>query len=203
MFGCYNLFHYLCIVHTHASGRNGWNSDILESVIDALFLAIWNFHNTDKPVKSNSGDECYGCSIYSRSVPRANYALTHTFRGALYTDRRGYSDSVRSLVGLWKASDSGTGRWGYPAFCMPLSIAKNPLTHGCQSEQILTDASKHGSKEKGRCGQAFRKMGWRQRKSPSEVGSITANWFRWSWKCNLHRTLRWWWCDVIPHVAAP
>ena len=139
MFGCYNLFHYLCIVHTHASGRNGWNSDILESVIDALFLAIWNFHNTDKPVKSNSGDECYGCSIYSRSVPRANYALTHTFRGALYTDRRGYSDSVRSLVGLWKASDSGTSRWGYPAFCMPSSVTKNPLAHGYQSEQHVAD----------------------------------------------------------------
>ena len=120
---------------------NGWDGDILESVIDALFLAIWNFHNTDKPVKSNSGDECYGCSIYSRSVPRANYALTHTFRGALYTDRRGYSDSVRSLVGLWKASDSGTGRWGYPAFCMLSLIAKNPLANGYQSEQLLlTDA---------------------------------------------------------------
>ena len=25
-------------------------------------------------------DECYGCSIYSRSVPRAVDALTHTFR---------------------------------------------------------------------------------------------------------------------------
>ena len=34
------MFLYLCIVHTHASGRNGWNGDILESVIDALFLAI-------------------------------------------------------------------------------------------------------------------------------------------------------------------
>ena len=31
---------YLCSVHTHAFGRNGWNGDILESVIDALFLAI-------------------------------------------------------------------------------------------------------------------------------------------------------------------
>ena len=33
-------FMYFCNVHTHASGRNGWNGDILESVIDALFLAI-------------------------------------------------------------------------------------------------------------------------------------------------------------------
>ena len=33
-------FYYLCIVHTHAFGRNGWDGDILESVIDALFLAI-------------------------------------------------------------------------------------------------------------------------------------------------------------------
>ena len=120
---------------------NGWDGDILESVIDALFLAIWNFHNTDKPVKSNSGDECYGCSIYSRSVPRANYALTHTFRGALYTYRRGYSDSVRSLVGLWKASDSGTGRWGYPAFSMLLLVAKNLWRLGIsQNNRLLTDA---------------------------------------------------------------
>jgi len=99
-------------------GRMGGTATYWKASLMLCFLAIWNFHNTDKPVKSNSGGECYGCSIYSRSVPRANCALTHTFRGALYTDRRGYSDSVRSLVGLWKASDSGTGRWGYPAFCM-------------------------------------------------------------------------------------
>ncbi len=40
IFCIFNKIHYLCIVHTHASGRNGWNVDILESVIDALFLAI-------------------------------------------------------------------------------------------------------------------------------------------------------------------
>ena len=32
-------------------------------------------------------------------MPRANYALTYTFWGALYTDQRGYSDSVRSTTG--------------------------------------------------------------------------------------------------------
>ncbi|MBR6938951.1 MAG: hypothetical protein IKH63_15450 [Prevotella sp.] len=57
----------------------GEDSDILESVIDALFLVCLNYHNQI----SNQGIaevNATGVCIYSRSVPRANYALTHTFR---------------------------------------------------------------------------------------------------------------------------
>ena len=48
----------------------------------SLMLCFWlsETSTNDRPVKSNSGGECYGCSIYSRSVPRANFALMHTFR---------------------------------------------------------------------------------------------------------------------------
>ena len=51
----------------------------------SLMLCFWlsETSTNDRPVKSNSRGECYGCSIYSRSVPRANYALMHTF-GAYY-----------------------------------------------------------------------------------------------------------------------
>ena len=77
--------------------------------------------------------------VYTPGVCRGRIVPSRTLLGALYTYRRGYSDSVRSLVGLWKASDSGTSRWGYPAFCMPLLVAKNPLAHGYQSEQHVAD----------------------------------------------------------------
>ena len=51
-----------------------------------------------------------GCSIYDpECAPRA-VVPSSTLLGVLYACQRGYSDSVRSLVGLWKASDSGTGR---------------------------------------------------------------------------------------------
>ena len=36
----FDFYLYLCNVHTRACGRKGWDNDILESVIDALFLAI-------------------------------------------------------------------------------------------------------------------------------------------------------------------
>ena len=87
----------------------GEDSDILRSVIDALFLATRNYHK-ERQVKNIRRDECYGCSIYSRSVPRADYALTHTFRGVLYTDQRGYSNSVRSLVKAVVSLELRTGR---------------------------------------------------------------------------------------------
>lgn len=48
--------------------------------------------------------------VYTPGVCRGLTMPSRTLLGVLYTDWRGYSDSVRSLVGLWKASDSGTGR---------------------------------------------------------------------------------------------
>ena len=36
----FGFFLYLCNVHTHALGQMGEDSNILRSVIDALFLAI-------------------------------------------------------------------------------------------------------------------------------------------------------------------
>ena len=85
------------------------DSDILRSVIDALFLATRNYHK-ERQVKNIRRNECYGCSIYSRSVPRAVYALTHTFQGVVYTDQRGYSNSVRSLVKAVVSLELRTGR---------------------------------------------------------------------------------------------
>ena len=61
---------------------DGQDSDILRSVIDALFLATRNYHK-ERQVKNNSRGECYGCCIYSRSVPRANYALRAHFSGCI------------------------------------------------------------------------------------------------------------------------
>ena len=51
--------------------------------------------------KNKCGDECYGCSVYSQSVSRANHALMHTHwvYDILTT---GYSDFARSIK---KASD--------------------------------------------------------------------------------------------------
>ena len=67
------------LVHTHAIGRMGGTATYWKA---SLMLCFWlsETSTNDRPVKSNSGGECYGCSIYSRSVPRANFALMHTFR---------------------------------------------------------------------------------------------------------------------------
>ena len=53
----------------------------------SLMLCFWPFERRKLKlvIRDKCGDECYGCSIYSRSVPRAVHALTHTFGDALYT----------------------------------------------------------------------------------------------------------------------
>ena len=82
---------------------NGWGQRHIEKRHWCFVFDRLNYHN-QIPIKDKCRDECYGCSIYSRSVQRANHVLTHTF-GLLYIYQRGYSDSVRSIgkavVGRW------------------------------------------------------------------------------------------------------
>ena len=97
-----------------------------------------NYHN-QIPIKDKCGGECYGCSIYSRSVPRANYALTHTFRGVRYTYRRGYSDSVRS-IGKAVVGRNGEQQMRVPRFLYATCIKWKPSWHqGISQGLIATD----------------------------------------------------------------
>ena len=97
----FESFSYLCIVHTHALGRMGGTVTYWKA---SLMLCFWlsETSTNDRPVKGNCGNECYGCSIYSRSVQRANCALTHTFRVYYILTSVG----IRSLFVHW----SGCGR---------------------------------------------------------------------------------------------
>ena len=63
------------------------------------------------------------------------YALMRTFGGAKNTDRRGYSDSVRSQPMGCGRPQTVDGQKRIPRFLyMLFSERKNPLTFGYQSE---------------------------------------------------------------------
>ena len=61
-------------------------------------LCFWPFERRKLKlvIKDKCGGECYGCSIYNPECA-ARLNCLGTLLGVLYTDRRGYSDSVRSL----------------------------------------------------------------------------------------------------------
>ena len=126
------ISNFICIFAKSKPKSADWwvmDDDILESVIDALFLTVWTT-TIKSQSKTNAEVNATGV-VYTPGVCRGLTMPSRTLFGVHYIhDRRGYSDSVCSLVGLWKASDSGTDRWGYPAFCMFETRIENPLTLG-------------------------------------------------------------------------
>ena len=72
--------------------------------------------------------------VYTPGVCRGLTALTHTFRGALYTDQRGYS--LCSFTGWAVVSlELRNGQMRVPRFLYAVhKDVWNPLTFGCQSD---------------------------------------------------------------------
>ena len=117
------------------AGEKGGTATYWEA---SLMLCFWPFERRKLKlvIKDISGGECYGCSIYSRSVPRAIYALTHTFRDALYTWPAWVFKLCSFFTSGFLRPKRGTGRWGYPALsCVDTNNTKwGPLTFGYQSD---------------------------------------------------------------------
>ena len=72
-----------------------------------------------------------GVVILPECAEGYSYALTHTFGISTYL--RGYSNSVCSLVGLWKASDSGNEQMRIPRFLYVITKKLNVLALRYQS----------------------------------------------------------------------
>ena len=102
------IFLYFCKVHTHAFRLMGGAATYWKA---SLMLCFWQLVITTKKDKSRTYAEMNATGVvYTPGVCRGQHALTHTFRGALYTDQRGYSDSVRSLVKAVVSLELRTGR---------------------------------------------------------------------------------------------
>ena len=126
LFGNYFVFlHRLC-------PRFGWRGqwhDILEKRHRALcFLVTWTT-TIKSQSKTNAEVTPTGVYIRSRSVPRANHALTGTLLGVfcIYSSVGIYS--VRSIEMAVVGQSYGTSRCGYPVF------------HLCGSDDRITNHS--------------------------------------------------------------
>ena len=112
-------------VFTHAARPMGGIATYWEA---SLMLCFWPFERRKLKlvIKDKCGGECYGCSIYSpECVARANYMPSRTLFGAYYIlYRRGCSDFARSITSGFLRPKRGTGRRGYPAFCMPFTMKR-------------------------------------------------------------------------------
>ena len=71
----------------------------------SLMLCFWPFERRKfkSLFKNNCGDECYGCSIYSRSVLRGQYCPHAHFSGVLYTIGVGIQTLLVLMGGLPRA----------------------------------------------------------------------------------------------------
>ena len=91
----------------------------------SLMLCFWlsETSTNDRPVKNKCGGGCYGCSIYSRSVLRAYYAFTHTFRVHIYLTGVGIQTLFVHWSGCGRPQIAGRAEEGTPLFvcCLPTS----------------------------------------------------------------------------------
>ena len=93
---------YICTVHAHAFGLMGRDNDILESVIDALFLVCLNYHNQ---ISNQDNAEVNATGVvYIPGVCRGLIMPSRTLLGVLYTYWLGIQTLFvlleRAVVGL-------------------------------------------------------------------------------------------------------
>ena len=106
----------MTVLLSEDDGVDGWSTTLWKSDTVRFVFGHLNYH-TQIPIKDNGRSDAYGC-VYmrSRSVPRAYYALTHTFGCIVYTP-----EGIKSARSIGKAVvglNDGTGSRRYPrSFC--------------------------------------------------------------------------------------
>jgi len=107
---------YFCTVYARGASAKGvdttyWKSDTRRFVFDRL-----NVGNSNPLSKTIAEVTPTGVYIRSRSVPRANYALTGTLLGAFVYTTVWVSYSVRSIREASDGLNDRTSRCRYPIF---------------------------------------------------------------------------------------